>query len=83
MECRWLVVEWKKEARPKLWQAVTLTSRDAFPGLCSDTEAGIYSASHDGATTVCCIDGHVEFHKQRELEAMGRANDRRLNIPPK
>jgi hypothetical protein len=25
----------------------------------------------------------VEFHKQKTLEAMGRANDPRLNITPK
>jgi prepilin-type N-terminal cleavage/methylation domain-containing protein len=46
-------------------------------------EPGNYSGGHSGGTTVGCIDGHVEFHKKKELETMGKAGDPRLNITPK
>jgi len=69
-----------------VWQSneqIAQRYNDASSHYHPDQEPGIFSASHSGGTTVGCIDGHVEFHKQKVLEAMGRANDRRLNIPPK
>jgi prepilin-type N-terminal cleavage/methylation domain-containing protein len=69
-----------------VWQSnehIAQRYNDASSHYDPNMEAGIYSAAHDGGTTVGCIDGHVEFQKQRVLEAMGRANDRRLNITPK
>jgi prepilin-type N-terminal cleavage/methylation domain-containing protein len=69
-----------------VWQSneqIAQRYNDASSHYNPDMEGGIYSAAHDGGTTVGCIDGHVEFQKQKVLEAMGRANDHRLNIPPK
>jgi prepilin-type N-terminal cleavage/methylation domain-containing protein len=69
-----------------VWQSneqIAQRYNDASSEYNPDVEPGIFSASHSGGTTVGCVDGHVEFHKQKELEAMGRANDRRLNITPK
>jgi prepilin-type N-terminal cleavage/methylation domain-containing protein len=69
-----------------VWQSneeIAQRYNDASSGYNPDVEAGVYSAAHSGGTTVGCIDSHVEFHKQKELETMGRQNDPRLNIPPK
>ena len=69
-----------------VWQSneqIAQRYNDASSHYNPNMEAGVFSAAHDGGTTVGCVDGHVEFHKQRVLEAMGRANDPRLNIPPK
>jgi prepilin-type N-terminal cleavage/methylation domain-containing protein len=69
-----------------VWQSnekICQRYNDASSHYDPNQEPGIYSAAHSGGTTVGCIDSHVEFHKQKELEAMGRANDPRLNITPK
>jgi prepilin-type N-terminal cleavage/methylation domain-containing protein len=69
-----------------MWQSneeIASRYNDAASSYNPNEEAGVYSAAHSGGTTVGCIDGHVEFHKQKELEAWGRQRDPRLNIPPK